>query len=112
MIHSPPGRMVSRDLARTLLGEALSRQDIADFVAEAGIDARLIESPGARVPAEGFRRLWERMEAAAGDPNFGLHLGELRQPPSGHVVLAAMLNSATVRQALTRFCRYHDLMAD
>ena len=104
---------MSSDLARIFFkATGLSGAALGALLATAGIDPALLQNPYQRLSAEQFNVLWTAMERAA-DPHFGLHLGALRQHlPFGHVLLASMLNSATVGQALERFCRYHDILAD
>jgi AraC-like DNA-binding protein len=105
---------ISADLARVLIrGSGLPIDKLRDLLDAAGIDPELVQRTQQRIAAESFQALWTAMEQVADDPFFGLHLGEARGGlPLGHVVFAAMLNSATMLQALQRYCRYHDLMAD
>ncbi len=108
------GATVSSDLARIFFkAVGLSGDALRTLLLSAGIDPALIQRPYQRLSAAQFDVLWTAMEQAAGDPCFGLYLGALRQHmPFGHVLVASMLNSATLGQALERFCRYHDILAD
>jgi AraC-like DNA-binding protein len=77
-----------------------------------GIDpARL--SPGGRIPASAFGRLLDRLVEISGDACFGLHLGAWceRFPPS-HLVVATVLNSRNVGDALERLLRFHAILSD
>ncbi len=105
---------VSSDLLRILLQDlSLGQRTLHQILEVAGIDPALLQSSQQRLSADQFYVLWRAVEESADDSEFGLHLGELRQGlPGGHVLFSAMLNSATVGQALERYCRYHDIMAD
>jgi len=105
---------VSTDMVRILLGGApLPQGELAGILRLAGIEPALLASSQKRIPARHLGIIWTEMERAADDPNLGLHLGELSDGlPSGHVLFAAMLNSPTVGQALSRYCRFHDIMGD
>lgn len=102
----------SSDLIQLLFRQAFSTGPTREVLDRIGIDASVIQGPQVRISARQFHSLWSAAEAASRDPCFGLHLGELRQLPVGNVLFAVMANSATVGQALSRYCRYHDLMAD
>jgi AraC-like DNA-binding protein len=105
---------VSSDVVNMLIrGVALGQPSLAQLLTTAGVDPALLTGPHRRITAQQFDQLWNEMERMSGDPNFGLHLGEAgRHMSGGNVVFASMMNSATVLQALRRFCRYHDIMAD
>jgi AraC-like DNA-binding protein len=105
---------ISTDMVRILLGGALlAKSELAEILRLAGIEASQLNRPQNRISTRQLGVLWTEMERASGDPNLGLHLGELRDGlPSGHVLFSAMLNSSTLGHALARYCRYHDIMAD
>ena len=108
------GLTVSSELTRLLLrGVTLGGDALDDLFESAGFDPRALSEARGRIPLRILDHLWRELERASGDPCFGLHLGELPAGlPAGNLVFAAMMNSATVGQALHRFCRYHDLMAE
>lgn len=108
------GATVSSDLVRLLLESIdVDRTRLSAILSKAGIDPAILSQSHRRIPSVKFGLLWDEMERASQDPNFGLHMGELRCAlPWGHVLLAAIMNSATVGQAIERTCRYHDIMSD
>ncbi|WP_051327303.1 AraC family transcriptional regulator [Desulfatibacillum aliphaticivorans] len=77
-------------------------------------NARCFSDPEARLPALEYQLLFREAEKAAQDPCFGLNFGRemARSYPGGSVLINMMMNSPTVGEALDRFFRYHDLMAD
>lgn len=105
---------ISTDLVRMLLGGApLANGAVANILSQAGIPPQALASPRVRISVSQLEVIWTEIESSAGDPNLGLHLGELRDGiPSGHVLFAAMWNSPTLGQALERYCRFHDIMGD
>ncbi len=101
---------VSSDLTQMLLA---GRDDLREWLRRAGVDPSVLERSHQRIPARQFDALWSEIEKATGDRRLGLHLGALPAGlPAGHVLFSAMMNSPTVGDALARYCRYHDLMAD
>ncbi len=104
----------SADLTRVLLRHAsrigLEARDVCRAV---DIDPAVLETPGARLSLARFAALWEAVASRAGDPDFGLHLGAaIVSSASGHLLLAVLRNCPTVADAIDRFFRYHDLLAD
>jgi AraC-like DNA-binding protein len=62
---------------------------------------------------ERFGVVWREIAQQAGDPAFGLHLGETAtELAGGHILLSVMMNCPTLGEALNRFFRYHGLLAD
>lgn len=101
---------VSSDLTQMLLA---GRDDLRELLQRAGVDPSVLEISHQKIPARQFNVLWSEIEKTTGDPRLGLHLGALRAGlPAGHVLFSAMMNSPTVGDALARYCRYHDIMAD
>lgn len=75
------------------------------------LDKRL--EPGLRIPIQQLDPIWSEIIRQAGDPNFGLHLGEAAdQQTSGGILFSVMMNCATVRSALEKQARYHALSTD
>ena len=114
MTANHPEGSISTDLVRMLLGGApRPGGEVDSLLRLAGISWQDLQSPGGRIPLSQLTMIWTELERGAGDPNLGLHLGELRDGlPTGHVLFAAMWNSPTLGQALERYCRFHDLMGD
>jgi AraC-like DNA-binding protein len=105
---------VSTDLVRLLLEYAATQGLRAGvLLAGAGLDRSTLEDREARVPFARYQALWLAAAEQSADPDFGLHFGEAaRHFPAGHLLGAVMLNSPTVGEALTRFCRLHGLLGD
>ncbi len=105
---------ISTDLVRLLLASArLPDEQLTAILQLAGMDRAQLDAPHVRLPARHLAVIWSALERGAGDPDLGLHLGELRHGlPSGHVLFSVLANSPTLGQALERYCRYHDLMGD
>src|SRR5512136_2823532 len=105
---------VSLDLPRLLLKHAAGMGiDAGQACQQIGLDAATLQNPKGRMSFDQFDALWEVVACQANDPNFGLHFGESAPGySSGHLLLAVMVNCATLGEALERFCRYHGLLAD
>lgn len=78
------------------------------------LDSEVFHDPNARLDAGDFLHLFQEVEKACGDPQFGLNLGKAmaQNYPGGSIIMGMMTNSPTVGAALDLFVRYHDLMAD
>jgi hypothetical protein len=114
MTNIMPGGTASVDLTRMLLKYAskasLEIRDICDAVK---LDLSVLDSAGARIPIEQFNAIWEEIVSRTADNNFGLHLGEAAYHLlTGHVLYSVMMNCAAVGEALEKYFRYHNLMAD
>ena len=77
---------------------------------EVGIPLALLDATDGRVPNQNVMALWERMAAATGDNNLGLHLAEAAPVESFGVHAYAMLSSPTLRDAYRRATRYQRLI--
>ncbi len=66
-----------------------------------------------RIPIERLAPLWQEVLRQSGDVDFGLHLGEASQKyANGGILLAVMMNCATLAGALQSLTRYHNLATD
>jgi AraC-like DNA-binding protein len=113
-MRTPAEPTASVDLARMLLRHASRKGvDAGEICRAVGVEAGVLEQPGARVSAERFAALWDAIASRAGDAEFGLHFGAaIFGSASGHLVLAVLRNCPTVGDAIERFLRYHDLLTD
>lgn len=68
--------------------------------------------PQARRDNSTQRRFWDAAERISGDPDVGLHVGELMPPFRGQVMEYLFLSSPTFGAGLTRALRYHRLLTD
>jgi AraC-like DNA-binding protein len=78
-----------------------------------GLRPGILDDPEARIPTEQFRAAWKQVVLAVDDRDFGLHLAEAAGGlPGGGIVSLVMANCPTLRSALIKLVRYHDLTAD
>lgn len=94
--------------ATWLMMRAAAQQGVptADLLAAVGLDPATIADHGARISHETEMALWDVAVQRTGDPDFGLHVGELSMPETfGPAGLAAM-TSATLGESLERVTRY------
>ncbi|MDD5306713.1 MAG: AraC family transcriptional regulator [Deltaproteobacteria bacterium] len=71
-----------------------------------GLDRRLLDDPEARIGHDVMSSVWEECARRTGDPDFGLHAGQLFVPQSYGVMGRVALTSPTVGGALERIKRY------
>jgi AraC-like DNA-binding protein len=111
MSPSPPPATASSDLAKLLLHYAAQvGVDPAEACVAAGLTADALADPAARVPHPTFNALWQAVAQRSGDPDFGLHLAEAADAlAAGSLLLAVLMNCATVGNALEKLARYHGL---
>lgn len=104
----------SVDLVRVLLRFASGiGLDLGGFWEATGLDPQTLENGEARIPIEQFNAVWSQVALRAGDPNLGLHLGEVSSRlPSGGILSAVMMNCPTVGSAMEKLARYHALSTD
>ena len=81
-------------------------QDPESLFLEAGIDPKLIDSPGARVDIESANKLWSRTSDLIDDPCFGLRAVKHWHPSHFGALGYAWLTSSSLRTAFNRFDRY------
>ncbi len=105
---------MSVDLARIMLKYASSSDpESRRALIAAGIDASILNEPGARIPVHQFEAMWASIPPADNDPLIGLHFGEaFGGLMEGHFLYALMMNRSTIGKALETFFRYHNLMSD
>jgi AraC-like DNA-binding protein len=80
--------------------------DPAPLLARVGIDAAAFLRPGARVPYRKMFNLWDVAVDETSDPLFGFRVGARAVPGDFYVFGHSWLVTATVLDALERFCRY------
>ncbi|MBU0991983.1 MAG: AraC family transcriptional regulator [Proteobacteria bacterium] len=90
----------------------LSGFDSFRIYQKAGFDPSILEKAGARIPADQFNAIWEALEEINPDKNLGLHLGEKIFIFPGHILFLLMLNAPTIKDAIDKFCRYFNLLAN
>jgi AraC-like DNA-binding protein len=80
----------------------------------AGESTSVLAEKDERIAAERFLKIWDKVEQAAGDKNFGLHFGKnlAANYLRGNILFNMMANCATIGEAIDVFCKYHLLMED
>jgi AraC-like DNA-binding protein len=95
---------VPRLLADTLRSDY--GMDPAPLLARVGIDSAAFLRPGARVPYRKMDSLWQAAVDETSDPLFGFRVGARAVPGDFYVLGHSWLVTATLLDALERFCRY------
>jgi AraC-like DNA-binding protein len=104
---------VSLTLTRGMIRYAVARgASLERLCAAAGITPGRLASPDERITGEQSHRAWQEAVAATGDPDFGLHLGELTQPAGLGLVGFVMLSATEFETALQSLLRYTNLLTD
>jgi AraC-like DNA-binding protein len=104
---------VGAPLARLVLLRAVgAERDLASLARLVGVDARTLEDPDGRVPAEAMVRIWDEVATLTGDAYLGLNVGravgEAGATLAGHMVRA----SRTVGEGLERVLRFYRVLND
>jgi AraC-like DNA-binding protein len=86
--------------------------DARTLLAAAGIDAEVLDDPGARVPSEKISRLWELAAERSGNPAIGLAQHRMPRPQSFDVVGYTMMSCADLLGAFERLIRYLLILSD
>src|SRR5262249_9129058 len=86
--------------------------NVAALLAAAGIDAKTLDAPGARVGSDQLSRLWELAAEQSGNPAIGLAQHSVVRPASFDVVGYAMMSCADLRAAFERLIRYMLILSD
>lgn len=111
---SPPDtepQIVFLAYARGLLDHLrLQRLDVAPLLALMGLDEAAMEEPGRTIGADTWLRLWQAAETLSGDPQLGLHVGEVVRPGKYGVLGYVMMSCETLGESLLRQLRYQDLV--
>lgn len=92
-----------RSICQTVRGYGI---DPLPLMAQAGLDATLMNIPDARYEVDGVRRLWELVIAQTGDPLIGLRVGKEIQAPTLHGLGLAMMSSGSLSELLGLIVRY------
>src|SRR5262245_58290269 len=81
----------------------------AKLCAAAGLDAAALEDPEHRIPYAQFVALYEHAAVLGRDEDFGLHVAEQVTAGMFDVLGYAVMNSATVSDAIQRLIRYYGI---
>jgi len=76
-----------------------------------GISFALFQNQNHQVTIKEEEVIWQEAIAQSQDPNFGLHFGKNFQGHAkGHILIALILNSPTIAEALKKMVSYHVLL--
>ena len=78
----------------------------------ADLSPEKLSDPDARVSPTQIWLLWQKALEVTRDPCLGLHLAETVLPSDYGILGYIVVSSPTIRDALIRLNRYHDLLAD
>ena len=98
-----------------VIGETLESEYEADSAAvyeKLGIDTGRFQRPGTRIPFATMSKLWREAVAVSGDPDFGFVTGSRARPGDFFVLGHVWLASSSLRDAMERLCRYHDVLTN
>ena len=86
--------------------------DSSALVAEAGVDAKLLDNPTARCPIGPISHLWRLAVAATGDAAFGLKVASHIKHTTFHALSYGLCASSTLKEAFERVQRYCHVASD
>ncbi len=104
---------VGAPLARIVLLRAVTPEtDLAALARAVGVEAKTLEDPDGRVPAEAMVRIWDEVATRTGDPYLGMEVGravgEAGATLAGHLVRA----SRTVGEGLESVLQFYRVLND
>ncbi len=102
----------TRALRPVLAGLQLHGVDVAQAIADAGLDAEVVADPDARVPHRLAIALWQLAIERTGDDAFGLHVAEATEFGVFDVQSYAFVSSPTLGEGLARIAAYQRLNHD
>ena len=103
-------RLTVRAIRPLVSGLVASGHDAAALLADAGIDATLLNDPDAELAVSAIERFIASTVERTGDANIGLHLAAHAAPVWADVHFYAMVTSPTLGAAYARLVRYHRLI--
>jgi AraC-like DNA-binding protein len=86
--------------------------DSSALVAEAGVDAKLLDDPTARCLIAPVSQLWKLAVAATGDAAFGLKVASHIKHTTFHALSYGLCASSTLKEAFERVQRYCHVVSD
>ncbi|GAA1847164.1 AraC family transcriptional regulator [Asanoa iriomotensis] len=94
------------------LAAALAEQGVAvaDVLALAGLPARLLDVPGARLTVPDYFALWQAVRDASGDPAIGIRLARSLRADHTEPLFLAVFSAATVGAALATVAAYKRIL--
>lgn len=111
--HPPPPPSILTSWARAIVRALDARGlDGTALAAQADLDVGAVTGPETRSPLTATSRFWRLAIEATGDPCFGLFVSRFVGYTTFHALGAAVLASATVKDAFTRAARYSRFVSD
>ncbi len=97
-----------------LIYEAMKRKgvDTDAIFSRLGVDEAYVYTEQLRTPHSAQLYFWQAVEDVSGDPDIGLHLGELLPAYKGQVLEYLFLSSPTFGEGLRRAQNYQRLLSD
>ena len=97
-----------------LIYEAMKKKNIDTkaVFSRLGIDENYVYTEQLRTPHSAQMYFWQALEDVAGDPDVGLHLGQLLPAYKGQVLEYLFLSSPTFGEGLRRAQNYQRLLSD
>ncbi len=108
-----PVATVANFAARGVLSFAASRGvELSSLIRRSGVDERLLERPGARMPLDSVINLWEHARRSTGDERIALDVAEFL-PFGAYKTYDLLLATApTIGDALRKAARYNGFVND
>jgi AraC-like DNA-binding protein len=86
--------------------------DTEAVLASMGLDPSAFKDSDARIPIELYIRIEDEAARVAGDPCFGLHMGELADSGSWSVLGYMMMNCCSLGEAFEKSGKYYRIIGD
>ena len=77
---------------------------------EERVDPSILDDTDNKLPLEDYYRVFDKVLDLAGDPDFGLHMGEQAELGDLSVLGYIMANCRNIGEALERACKYFKLI--
>jgi len=84
--------------------------DSGPLLAEAGIDPKMLDMSGGRLPRPDMLKLWELSVNATGDRSLGLVVGSHIRPTTTYALGMAFMTCQTLAESLALICRYYRIV--
>ncbi|MBN2351358.1 MAG: AraC family transcriptional regulator [Spirochaetales bacterium] len=88
------------------------KADIPAVFRAAGLDPDILNNPDRRLTGDQYYAVEEEGVRVAGDPFFGLHMGEFFEPGHWSVLGYMMLNCRTIGEAYGKMARYRKIVGN
>lgn len=86
--------------------------DKSELLQSAGIDAKDITNPDARIPIKKYSHLWDLVVSKTKDPCVGLTVLPHIRPTTFHALGIALMASSTIKKAMERLLQFYQIISD